>query len=78
MHYDNPLRIGWYDYSVGDRMFLGMQDFAQIQSNLPKFRFNFAKFNQIFPNLINFAQKSFATGYDCIPCIPSSFGTEYD
>jgi len=42
-------------------MFLGMQDFdfAKIQSNLPKFCFNFAsislKSNQIFSNLTNFA-----------------------
>jgi len=42
----------WYilDYStVGDRIFLRMQDFdfAQILSNLPKFRFYFAQIQPI-------------------------------
>jgi len=56
--------------AVGDRMFLGMQDFdfAQIYSYVPKsnhFCPNFflisPKFIQIWPNVTNLAQKSFAT-----------------
>jgi len=43
-------------------MFLGMQDldFAQIESNLPKF-------NNFCPNLINFAPKNFDRECGCIP-----------
>jgi len=69
-------------------MFLGMQDFdfAQTQSNLPKFNYLFAqislqfypnfasilpKSNHICPNLINFAQKNFARGCGFIPASPA-------
>jgi len=63
------IKIVWYGVlyptiAVEDQMFLEMQDFnfAQIVSNLSKFRFNFTQFRFIFvkcpnfSNLIKFAQ----------------------
>jgi len=54
--------------AVGDHIFWGMQDFdfAQIQSSLPKS-------NQLFPNVINFAQKNFARRCSYTP---SSYDTD--
>jgi len=66
--------------AVGDRMFLGMQDFdfcpnftkfTQILPNLSKFNQIFPKFNQNSHNSFSNLSKKFVGGCGRIPYIPS-------